>query len=73
MISTQNLSHFEPVEKRSRFMKSVGNLDFDEFFLEVGVFQIGSFSKQMECDVINQLSLTGSFFLKKFNSNLNTI
>ena len=53
MISTQNLSHFEPVEKRSRFMKSVGYLDFD-FFVEVGVIQIGSFSKQMECDMIYQ-------------------
>ena len=37
MISTQNISNFEPVEKRSRFMKSVGYLDFDEFFVEVGV------------------------------------
>ena len=73
MISTQNLSHFEPVEKRSRFMKSVGYLDFDEFFLEVWVFQIGSFSKQMECDMINNISLTGSFFPTNFHSNLNTI
>ena len=46
MISAQNLSHFETVEKRSSFMKSVGYLDFDEFFVEVGVIQIGSFSKQ---------------------------
>ena len=52
MISKQNFSHFEPVEKRSRFMKSVGYLDFDEFFVEVEVIQIGSFSKQMECDMI---------------------
>ena len=55
MISTQNLSHFEPVKKRSRFVKSVGYLDFDEFFVEVGVIQIGSFSKQMECEMIYQL------------------
>ena len=43
MISTQHISHFEPVEKRSRFMKSVGYLDFDEFFVEVSVVQIGYF------------------------------
>ena len=42
MISTQNLSHFEPVEKRSRFMKAIGYQDVDEFFVEVGVIQIGS-------------------------------
>ena len=48
MISTQNLSHFETDEKRSSFMKSVGYLDFNEFFVEVGVIQIGSFSKQMD-------------------------
>ena len=52
MISTQNLSHSEPVEKRSRFMKSIGYLDLDEFFVEVGVIQIWYFSKQMECDMI---------------------
>ena len=43
MISTQNLSHFEPIEKRSKFMKSVAYLDFDDFFVEVGVIQMGSF------------------------------
>ena len=37
MISTQNLAHFEPVEKRSLFKKSIGYLDFDEFVVEVGV------------------------------------
>ena len=73
MISTQNISYFEPVEKRSKFMKSVGYLDFDEFFVEVGVIQIGSFSKQMECDMIYQLSLTRSFFPTNSHSNLNTI
>ena len=73
MISTQNLSHFEPIEKRSRFMKSVGHLDFGDFFFEVGVIQVGSFSKQMECDMIYQLSLTRSFFPTNFHSNLNTI
>ena len=36
MISTQNHSHIEPIEKRSRFMKSVGYLDFDDIFVEVG-------------------------------------
>ena len=36
MISAQILSHFELIEKRCRFMKSVGYLDFDEFFVEVG-------------------------------------
>ena len=46
MISTQNILHIEPVEKRSRFMKSVGYVDFDEVGVEVGVIQIGSFSKQ---------------------------
>ena len=73
MISTQNLSHFEPVEKRSRCMKAVGYLDFDGFFVEVKVIQIGSFYKQMECDMIYQLSLTRSFFRTNFNSSLNTI
>ena len=73
MISTQNLSHFEPVEKHSRFMKSVGYLDFDECFVEVGVIQIGSFSQQMECDLIYQLSLTRSFYPPNGHSNLNTI
>ena len=73
MISTQSLSPFEPVEKRSRFMKSNGYLDFDEFFVEVGVIQIGSFSKQMECDMIYLLSWTRSFFPTNFHSNLNTI
>ena len=52
MISTQNISHIEHDEKRSRFIKSIGYLDFDEFFVEVGVIQIGYFSKQMECDMI---------------------
>ena len=73
MISTQNLSHIEPVEKRSRFVKSVGYLDFDEFFVEVGVIQIGSFSKQMECDMIYQLFLKKSFFPTNFHSKLNAI
>ena len=73
MISTQNLSHFEPVEKRSRFMKSVGYLDFDEFFVEVGVIQIGSFSKQVECDMIYQSFLQRSFFPTNFHSKLNAI
>ena len=54
-------------------MKAVGYLDFDEFFVEVGVIQIGYFSEQMECDMIYQLSLTRSFFLTNFHSNLNTI
>ena len=66
MISTQNLSHFEPVEKRSRFIESVGYLDFDEFFVEVGVIQIGSFSKQMKCDIIYQFSLTRSLLPQIF-------
>ena len=73
MISTQNHSHLEPVEKRSRFMESVGYLDFDDFYVEVEVIQIRSFSKQMECDTIYQLSLTRSFFPTNFHSNLNTI
>ena len=73
MISTQNISYFEPVEKRSQFMKSVGYPHFDEFFAEVGVIQIGSFSKQMECDMNDQLSLTRSFFPTNFHSNPNTI
>ena len=73
MISTQNISHFKPIEERSRFIKSVGYLDFDEFFVEVGVISIGSFSTQMEYDIIYQLSLTRSFFPRNFHSNLNTI
>ena len=73
MISTQNLSNFESVEKRSRFMKYVGYLDFDEFFVEVGVIQTWPLSKQMKCDMIYQLSLTRSFFPTNFHSNLNTI
>ena len=43
MISKQNLSHFKPIEKRSRFMKAIGYQDFDEFFVEVGMIQIGLF------------------------------
>ena len=43
-------------------MKAVCYLDFDEFFVEVGVIQIGVFSEQMECDMICQLFLTRSFF-----------
>ena len=54
-------------------MKDVGYLDLDEFFVEVGVIQKGSFSEQMECDMIYHLSLTRSFFLTNFHSNLNTI
>ena len=54
-------------------MKSVGYLDFDDFFVEVGVIQIRPFCKQMECDMIYQLSLTRSFFPINFHSNLNTI
>ena len=73
IISTQNHSHLEPVEKRSKFMKSVGYMDFDDLFVEVGVIQIRSFSKQMECDMIYQLSLTRSFFQTNFHSNINTI
>ena len=73
MISTQNPSHFEPVEKRSRFMKAVGYLDCEEFFVEEGVIQIGSFSKQLEYDMINRLSLTISFVPTNFHSNLNTL
>ena len=54
-------------------MIGVGFMDFVEFFVEVGVIQIGSFSEQMECDMFYPLSLTRSFFLTNFNSNLNTI
>ena len=73
MILTQTISHFEPVEKRSRFMKSVGYQDFDGFFIEMGVIQIGSFSKQKEGDMIYHLSLTRSFFPTNIHSILNTI
>ena len=73
MISTQNLSHFEPVEKRSRFMKPLGYPDFNKFFIEQGVIQIESFSKYMECDMIYQLSLTRSLFPTNVHLNLNTI
>ena len=61
------------MEKCSRFMKSAGYLDFDEFFFELVVLKIGSFSKQMECDMIYQLSLPRSFFPTNFNPNLNII
>ena len=54
-------------------MKAVGYLDFDEFFVEVEVIQIRSFSELMECEMIHQLSLTRLFFLINFHSNLNTI
>ena len=57
MISTQNFSHFEPFGNRGRFIKAVGYLDFDYLFAEVGVVQMGSFSKQMECE-IHDLSIT---------------
>ena len=49
-------------------MIGVGFMDFDEFFDEVGVIQIGSFSEQMECDMFYPLSLTRSFFLTNFNT-----
>ena len=70
MISTQNLSHFEPVGNRNRFMKAVGYLDFDYYFAEVGKVQIGSFDKQMECDMIYQSSLTISFFPTLLTRNI---
>ena len=54
-------------------MKAVGYLNFDDFFVEVGVIQIGYFSEQMEYDMIYQLSLTRSFFPTNFHSKLNTI
>ena len=54
-------------------MKAVGYLGFECFFAEVGIVQKGYFSKQMECDMIYQLSLTRSFFPTNFNSNLNII
>ena len=68
--STQN--HLEPVEMRSRFMKPIGYLDFEDFFVEVGVTQIRPFSKQVECGMIYQLSLTRYFFPINFHSNPNT-
>ena len=46
---------------------------FRWIYVEVGVIQIESFSKQMECDMIYRLSLTRSFFPTNFHSNLNTI
>ena len=54
-------------------MIGVGFMDFVDFFVEVGVIQIGSFSEQMECDMFYLLFLTRSFFLTNFNLNLNTI
>ena len=36
-------------------MKALGYLDFDEFFVEMGMIRMGSFSEQMECDTIYQL------------------
>ena len=71
-FNTKPLTH-EYVKKRNWFMKYVGYLDFDEFFVEVGVNRIGSSSKQMECDMIYQLSLTRSFFPTNFLSNPNTL
>ena len=62
MSSTQKYLTFWASRKRSRFMKSVGYLDFNAFFGEVVVNQIGSYSKQRECDMIYQLSLSRSFF-----------
>ena len=67
MISTQNLSHFDPVGKRSKFMKAVGYLDLDEFFVEVRVILIGSFYQQMECDTIFLLSLNVVVLSNKFS------
>ena len=37
-------------------MKSAGYMGFDDFFVEVGVIQKSSFSKQMEWDMIYELS-----------------
>ena len=54
-------------------MESVGYLDFDDFFRWSGGDKNRFFSKQMEYGMINQSSLTRSFFPTNFHSNLNTI
>ena len=46
---------------------------FRLFFAEAGVVQIGSFSNQTESDMIDQLSLTRSFFSPTFQSKPKTI
>ena len=43
------------------------------FAIGVGMAQIGSFSKQMECDMIYQLSLKRSICPTHFHSRLNDI
>ena len=62
MISIQNLSNLGPVQNRSRFIKTDGNLDFSEFLAEVRVVQLAFISNQIEYNAINQLSLTSLFF-----------
>ena len=55
-------------------MEAVGHLDFDySLSLKWGWSKYGFFSKQMGCDMIDQLSLRRSSFPINFNSNLNAI
>ena len=72
MISTQNLSIFGLVKNPSTIMSADGNFDL-EFFDEMEVDQIESFTNQTECDVIFQLSVRRSFFPTNFLSNPTTI
>ena len=55
------------------FMKAEINLDFGDFFVEVGVVQIGSSSYEMERGVVYDFSCRRKFFPSTFNSSLNTI
>ena len=58
IISKQNFSKSGPAENWRRFMKVKDNLDF----AEVGVAQIGIFSKQTEFDTIDQSCSISPFF-----------
>ena len=53
LISSQHkFLTIRPTDHRGKFMKALGNLNFEEFIVEVGVTQIGSFSREMGYGVI---------------------
>ena len=62
MIPTQNLRNSRFVKDRSRFSKEGGNLNFYAFLARVWVAEMRSFSIQAEWVVIDQLSLSRSWF-----------
>ena len=73
MFLTQNVSKLGPTENRRRFMKIKDDLDFDEFFAEVGVVQMGIFSNSTEFSAINQLCFPSLSFQTTVHLDHNTI